>query len=516
MKFPPIPKPKIHLESPPADAAKRLTASKRIQDVANALEVHPGHLMYWLYQRPGHGGYREVMIPKKSGGERRLLIPPAPIAILQKKLRPILDVIYQPKDCAAGFIAGRSVVYGARRHRKRARWILNFDLSNFYGRICFVRVLGLFRSLGMGHRAAAVLAHLVTCNDMLPQGAATSPVISNMIARSLDNKLLAVARQFRLTYTRYADDISLSTTQNLFPEKLAVRVGTGLVPANVELQPRLLDTVSRAGFEVNPAKTRLYSKHVRQEITGLTVNEFVNVKRTFLRQIRAMIHAAEKHGLKNAGREYITEYAPSHRIGPEALQKSDFDPGAYFLHVIYGKLAFVRMVRGTSDRCYVNLCLKMLKIDPLPPRQVREIKAMHEQFDVFICHASEDKRNVVCPLVEALKEAEVLPFVDNEYIAWGDSFVEKINHALSRAKIVVVVLSRNSLGKAWPQKEVNSALAREVEGRVKILPLIVGSNEEAGEMLAEIPLLAGKLYRRWADNAVELAAQIKHQLAGAQ
>ena len=512
MRYPPIPKPKPELTRDIAEAVSLFQQSEQIQDVAEILEVHPGHLKCWLYSNPGHKGYRVFQIPKKSGGERTISEPPSPIKILQLKFKLILDQIYQPKSCVYGFVSNRSIVDGAIPHKKRAKWVLNIDLNDFFPSIHFGRIRGLFLSLGVGPNAAAIWAHLVTCDGVLPQGAPTSPVLSNMIARQLDTKLIGLANRFHLTYTRYADDLTFSTTQKNFPAELVEFQNTPLDSDNVKLLPRLTNVFQLTGFTINPQKTRLQSKAVRQEVTGLTVNEFVNVRRKHIRQIRAMIHAAKKFGFQDACREYIEKYAPPGRITAEVFASEEFDPELYFKLVIYGKLAFVRMVRGKTDKCYINLCLQMAEIDHDPPSQIVEIKQMHEEFDVFICHASEDKERVATPLFDALQRVEVTSFIDNEYITWGDSFVEKINHALSRARLIIVVISNNSINKAWPKKELNASLAREVEGRTKVLPLMIGTDTEIDSLLNQLPLLKDKHYEQWNESPDEIAQIIKAKL----
>ena len=502
MRYPVIPKPGTELTHDVETAASLFLRSQSLQDVANTLEVHPGHLKHWLYGNPGHAGYRTFEIPKKTHGTRVIAIPPDAIKILQHKFKGILDHIYKPKSCVFGFVSKRSIVHGAELHKKRAKWVLNIDIEDFYPSINFGRVQGLFMAMGIGAKAASIWAHLVTLNRQLPQGASTSPVISNMVAKQLDTKMMRLANRYHLTYSRYADDLTLSTTMSTFPAAIASFASSPLDADNVELQHDLVSVLHSTGFTINKRKTRLHSKGVRQEVTGLTINEFVNVRRRFLRQIRAMIHAAQKFDFEQAGIEYIENYA-SGRISSEVLENDKFDAGVYFKSVVYGKLAFVRMVRGATDKCYVNLCLQMAAIDPNPPKQVVEIKKMYEEFDVFICHASEDKANVATPLHDSLSAKDVVAFIDEKYIKWGDSFVEKINHALSRAKLVVVILSVNSVDKAWPRKELNASLAREVDGNTKVLPLVVGSNTEAEELLAKLPLLKDKLYEQWNGDAVD-------------
>ncbi len=508
MRYPSIPKPNPNLARPLNDAVELFLASNGLQDVARTLEVHPGHLRHWLYVRPGHKGYTTFEIPKRRQGVRVISAPPNSIKILQNKFKEILDVTYEPKKCVFGFITGRSIADGASLHKKRAKWVLNIDLEDYYPTINFGRIRGLFIAMGIGRKAASIWAHLVTQDGKLPQGAPTSPVISNMICKQLDGKMMDLARRHHVTYTRYADDITLSTTKNSFPREVATFSGTPLDSNNVQLMNALLHVINSAGFRVNDGKTRLQSKAVRQEVTGLTVNEMVNVRRKFLRQIRAMIHAARKFGFCAAGNEYLSKYAAGRKS-----RNASIDAAAHFKRVVYGKLAFVRMIRGATDKCYVNLCLQMADIDDSPPNQIAEIKKMYEEFDVFICHASEDKAGIATPLYNSLNAIEVKTFVDIEYIKWGDSFVEKINHALSRAKLVVVVLSENSVDKEWPKKELNASLAREVEGRTKVLPLIVGTQAIAERILEKLPLLNDKLYKRWTGDSDHVAKEIRTLLS---
>ena len=510
MSFPTIPKPLPELTRKLEESVVLFLTSKKLNDVAEVLEVNPGHLKYWLYDNPGHSGYATFKIAKKSHGHRSISAPPSQIKILQLKFKTILDYIYKPKNCVYGFVADKCIVDGAAKHKKRAKWILNIDIEDFYPSINFGRVRGLFIAMGIGAKAASIWAHLVTYEGKLPQGAPTSPVISNMIAKQLDNKLLQLTRNFHLTYTRYADDLTFSTTKNTFPKQLAIYSGTPLSPENVELQPHLVNALHDSGFKINNKKTRLQSRYVRQEVTGLTVNEFVNVHRKSIRQIRAMLHAVKKYGYEKAGAEYIKKYAPSGRISADVLTNGKFDVGEYFRSVIYGKLAFIRMVRGKTDKCYVNFCLKMAEIDPDPPNQILEIKKMYEKFDVFICHASEDKESVAKPLYDALEAEGVHAFIDEKYIKWGDSITEIINKAISRARLFAVVLSVNSVDKAWPNKELNSALAREISGkRTKVLPIVVGTESEVGKIREKLSLLEDKSYRRWKNDAKDMAIEIK-------
>ena len=118
--------------------------------------------------------------------------------------------------------------------------------------------------------------------------------------------------------------------------------------------------------------------------------------------------------------------------------------------------------------------------------------------DVFICHASEDKKEVVEPLVSALEKAGISVWFDKAQIKWGDSLTEKINEGLATSRYVLVVVSSAFLDKRWPRKELHAALNREItSGKTSVLPLMTGSDEEIAAFHADYPLHADKLHLRW-------------------
>jgi hypothetical protein len=118
--------------------------------------------------------------------------------------------------------------------------------------------------------------------------------------------------------------------------------------------------------------------------------------------------------------------------------------------------------------------------------------------DIFICHASEDKKGIVRPIVQALTEAGISVWYDEAEIKWGDSVTQKVNQGLKISRFVIVVLSASFVKKNWPQRELNAALNIEAStGEVKVLPLLVGSEEEKKEILERYPLLNDKKYLPW-------------------
>lgn len=231
----------------------------------------------------------------------------------------------------------------------RREWVLNLDLKNFFPSITFPRVIGLFKKkpYEIPSPAATVLAQICCFEDKLPQGAPTSPIVSNMICAKLDNELYRLARKYKCRYTRYADDISFSTYNYDFPSALAKINSSG----QVELGDELTCIIHENWFEVNPDKVRLRRRNLRQEVTGLTVNDFAdsgrpNVRRQYVRQIRAMLHAWERNGLEDAEIEYFKRHDKKHRApfkDPPSLEQ-----------VIGGKIGFLGMVIGKDNSVYLR------------------------------------------------------------------------------------------------------------------------------------------------------------------
>jgi len=121
--------------------------------------------------------------------------------------------------------------------------------------------------------------------------------------------------------------------------------------------------------------------------------------------------------------------------------------------------------------------------------------------DVFVCHAGEDKSDVVAPLVEAFSEAGISCWYDEAQIQWGDSITQKVNGGLPKSRYVLVVFSPAFIEKNWPQRELNAVLNLEAStGDVKVLPLLVGTEQQRRQILARFPLLNDKRYLRWGGN----------------
>jgi len=279
----------VELVASESELGDRFFNLRRPEDIVDLLELSSyAFLEYTIFVLKEPERYSRFLIPKKRGGQRVILEPIPNLKIIQSKLLQVLQSVYEPRPAVHGFVVDRSIVTNAAPH-VRNRYVLNLDLKDFFPSIHFGRVRGMFMAFpyGLNDKVATVLAQICSLPECLPQGAPTSPTISNMICTKLDSQLQTLAGRHRCYYTRYADDITFSTSVSRFPTALAgvVQDESG---RRVEIGKDLKEIVLSNGFRINSRKVRLQTRNKRQEVTGLTTNQFVNVNRKYVRQIRAI------------------------------------------------------------------------------------------------------------------------------------------------------------------------------------------------------------------------------------
>jgi RNA-directed DNA polymerase len=301
---------------------------------------------------PASERYRTFTISKRGGSSRTIDAPCTQIKLLQEALLYRLNEIYVPRVSVHGFTSGRSIVTNARRH-VGCRWLLNIDLQDFFPSIHVGRIIGLFRAppFSCEKEAAVTLAQICTLGGRLPQGAPTSPIISNMICFKMDRQILELAKAHRCTYTRYADDITVSTRLPDLPPVIVTQHGGAL-----SIGEELSLIIASARFQINAGKVRLQHHSHRLVVTGLKVNRFPNVRRRLISQIRAMLHAWKKFGLRAADAEFAAKY--------DVRSRSPFSPPSAFRHVLLGKLLFLGQVRGFSDKRFTEFASELYELDP--------------------------------------------------------------------------------------------------------------------------------------------------------
>jgi hypothetical protein len=298
-------------------------------DVAEALGLSIPRLRWLAYHTEAatRVHYVQFTTPKKSGGVRTLSAPHRLLADAQRWiLREILARL-PVEEPAHGFVTGRSIVSNASPHCQRAV-VVNLDLEGFFPGIGFGRVRSVFQRLGYSPAVATILGllctecprrqvtydgvvyHVATGPRGLPQGACTSPALSNQVARRLDRRLVGLARKLDVTYTRYADDLTFSGS-----DAMEGKLGY--------LMARVRHLVQDEGFAVNEAKTRVLRRNTAQMVTGLVVNDRPGVRRSEVRKLRAILHRARTEGLARQNRAGLDNF-------PAWLR---------------GKIAFVAMAR---------------------------------------------------------------------------------------------------------------------------------------------------------------------------
>lgn len=297
--------------------------------------------------------YKSFDLPKKSGGKRRIS---APMPRLKKAQYWILEHILQkitPTDQAHGFVAGRSIVSNARPHVGQ-EVVINVDLKDFFPTITYPRVKGLFLAMGYAESLATVLTLLctelpvdsvlldgrtyfvATGDRRLPQGAPTSPAISNLIAYRLDRRLQGMAVRFGFVYTRYADDLTFSASGPA--AKLTEQVLWAIK-----------QTVDSEGFTVHPDKISVMRKGSQQRVTGVVVNEKPGIDRSTLRRFRALLHQIGLTGWE--GKSWGSPVP---------------DGTADLRNVVLGYAHFVAMVKPEQGRVLYTQINQLLNQQPVP------------------------------------------------------------------------------------------------------------------------------------------------------
>ena len=280
-----------------------LKACSTVSDLAALLGFKAQTLGYIARGMPDTAKYITFDIPKRSGGKRTISAPVPQLKLAQRKLCFLLEDCQKEietglgvkKRLAHGFKKNHSIFTNADVHR-RQRYVLNFDLEDFFGTINFGRVRGFLienRYFKLHPNVALLIAQLACHEKKLPQGSPSSPTISNLIGNILDVRLSKLARANGCSYSRYADDITISTSAPEFPAAIAcLTAGTHVWT----LSKGMRDAISACGFKLNPSKTRLQHHRSRQDVNGIVVNRHVNVNSDYRRKLRAMVDSLRSTG----------------------------------------------------------------------------------------------------------------------------------------------------------------------------------------------------------------------------
>lgn len=317
-------------------------------ELAAAMDLSLSELRWLTFHREVSTSthYHSWKVPKRSGGERTITAPLPKLKALQ---RWALEHYFEklPVHAAAhGFLPARSVLTNALAH-VGADVVVKLDVKDFFPTVSWKRVKGLLRKAGATEQVATLLAllcteaprqliefreqtlHVATGPRVLPQGAPTSPAITNALCLRLDQRLSALARALGCTYTRYADDLTFSFKKT--PERKRLALGI--------LVETTKDILKSEGFALHVKKTQVLRRGAAQRVTGLTVNEAgpqvakARVARDVVRRLRAAIHNRAK------GKPYREGESHAHLQGLAAwVFMSDPKRGAQLLEQV-AKLA---------------------------------------------------------------------------------------------------------------------------------------------------------------------------------
>lgn len=340
-------------------------------------------LLHFANPKKNYINYLHKTVPKKNGGMREILSPAWMLKMFQAAAGRMLQDYYEAPSTVTGFVPGRSVVDNASRHIRR-NYVYNADLKDFFPSITRKRVKSalMHPPFSFGAEAAHMLSgiccahadlarkgreihwdiqwnrrssierktedYLTEVPATLPQGAPSSPVLSNAVCLRLDKRLAGLARRFQATYSRYADDITFSSNHNVFQE-------------GYSFLKEFRKIIADEGFTLNEAKLRLQEKGQRQEVTGLVVNRKVNVCRKYIRDIGSLLYIWERYGVDAAYARFLKHSIEWRKIDDGVSHDTViFRP--HMVETVQGRLAYLRMVRGNDDPVWSRLNDRFMKL----------------------------------------------------------------------------------------------------------------------------------------------------------
>lgn len=312
-------------------------------------------LTYYTNPKLVRKRYVEFKVKKKSGAERSIHSPVNGLKSIQKTLSFIFQCVHHPHKAATGFVRDKSIVDNAKLHVGNL-YVYNIDLKDFFPSIDQARVWKCFQLKPFNLNGdKLILSNIIAslcCTEMeverknengewekmkrnvLPQGAPTSPVITNIVCQKLDYLLTGVAKRFGLKYSRYADDITFSSMHNVYqPES--------------DFLKELYRIIAEQNFHIKETKTRLQKDGYRKEVTGLLVNEKANVQQRYIKQLRLWLYYWERYGYERASGYFLQQYITDK--GYLKNGKPDM------INVICGKLDYLKMVKGADNKLYLML-----------------------------------------------------------------------------------------------------------------------------------------------------------------
>lgn len=406
-------------------------------------KYHPFSLRQLTYYcNPNHTfhRYHQFKIRKKKPGEFRTISAPrnTSFMIMLRYVNEILKALYTSSNHAYGFTEGRSVVDNALQH-KGMNYVFNTDIKDFFPSIDQARVWKRLQlpPFNFPDAIARLLAGLCSMRTdiivnpkkgyyrcVLPQGAPTSPIITNMICDNLDRRLTGLAKRFGLNYSRYADDITFSSMHNVYQE-------------GGEFRQELKRIIEGQNFKMNEGKTRLQKRNVRQEVTGITVNEKLNVTQKYVRDIRNLLYIWEKYGPSAA----TIKFFPKYKQEKGHVKKGNPD----MVNVLDGKLMYLKMVKGEYDSVYLRLHNKFVQLTSTlnDPNKTTESGVTYVETYPVLEFEKQCKTQII-----------IVPKAEKE-------FATKVDNDIISKKVILGRYACFQIGKAKYRASINKSITKE-------------------------------------------------------
>lgn len=489
-----------------AEIIKRVYEVKTVSDFADLLDeikqdefgikhhkITEKQLLHFCNPKIVPNRYKTFHIKKKNGKLREINAPCYQLSVLLYMTNIVFKSLYYPSDAAMGFTQGRSIVDNAQMHVGH-HYVLNIDLKDFFTSIPQARVWKRLQlpPFNFPVKVASVVAGLCcTPNEegtqnVLPQGASTSPLLTNAICDNLDRKLKGVAKRFGLHYSRYADDMTFSSMHNVYQK-------------DGEFMKEIMQIIEEQGFKMNDDKTRLLRNGERQEVTGLTVNQHVNVCRKYIRDLRCILHVWEKEG-------YIKAYSyfyPHYKKEKGYIKKGE----PIMENVIEGKLNYLKMVKGSHDTAYKKLLERFNRLQQV----------------VYIDSDTDEKKNYIYvqsyTMSDFLKdfETELTLEVSSKNNLIGRCFLAGTDKSISISKSTQKILCPN-IGDLAPGDKVQTQILKDCfvtlcRAKGKNFWLITKSEPIRSKCLSlvNVNIDIDKLLMIWEHKDAEYAASLFHE-----
>lgn len=291
-------------------------------DLLRGVKIREEKYFSCLYAVSNHTEqhYRSVEIPKKGGGTRKLLAPDYLLGRIQKNILHHVLAELPVSAYAKAYQPHTSILDNARPHAG-ARQILKLDMKGFFDHISYFLVYRYaFPAIYYPPAVRTILANLCCYQDMLPQGAPTSPAVSNLVMKPFDEYMGNWCRKRQIQYTRYCDDMTFSGE---FDSR--------------EVKKKVRGFLASYGLELNEKKTRVQKKCQRQTVTGIVVNERPRVSRAYRRKLRAEIYYCRKYGVESHLQRCV-------ETGGVATLQTDERACMQYLQGLLGKINYVLQV----------------------------------------------------------------------------------------------------------------------------------------------------------------------------